>query len=138
MTLKVRRCRETRMDHPWGLSGPEFLQLYGAALFVLLLLSVAVALLAKSDGRRADLAGGADLGAYELAYLFGGVDRVAETAVAGLVEAGSVRVTRSRELVAAAVVAVEVVAEVVEDELRTANRSAGNRASSSWSRSSRS
>lgn len=88
------------MDQTWGLSGPEFLQLYGAALVVLLLLSVAVALLAKRDGHRSDVAGasGADLGTYELAYLFGGVDRVADTAVAGLVEAGSVRVTRSREL----------------------------------------
>ena len=88
------------MDETWGLSGPEFLQLYGAALVVLLLLSVAVALLAKRDGHRSDAAAGsgAELGTYELAYLFGGVDRVAETAVAGLVEAGSVRVTRSREL----------------------------------------
>ena len=88
------------MDETWGLSGPEFLQLYGAALVVLLLLAVAVALLAKRDGHRSDAAAGsgAELGTYELAYLFGGVDRVADTAVAGLVEAGSVRVTRSREL----------------------------------------
>ena len=88
------------MDETWGLSGPEFLQLYGAALVVLLLLSVAVALLAKRDGHRSDAAAGsgAELGTYELAYLFGGVDRVAETAVAGLIEVGSVRVTRSREL----------------------------------------
>lgn len=88
------------MDETWGLSGPEFLQLYGAALVLLLLLSVAVALPAKGDGHRSGTAAGsgADLGTYELAYLFGGVDRVAETAVAGLVETGSVRVTRSREL----------------------------------------
>ena len=95
------------MDQPWGLSGPDFLQLYGAALFGLLLLTVAVALLTKiSSGRAAGGDGGAvvggasgaELGTYELAYLFGGVDRVADAAVAGLVEAGSLRVTRSREL----------------------------------------
>lgn len=83
------------MGRPWGLSGPEFLELYAALLVIWCVVVVVVR--AGVLGR--DVEGEpADPGLYERAYLNGGPDRVAETALAGLVESGAVRVDRSRRL----------------------------------------
>lgn len=84
------------MEQPWGLSGPEFLLLYGIALVVWCAIVVVARAEVKRTGEpRTD---GHVLGLYERAFLHGGSDRVADTALAGLIEAGRVRVTRSRKL----------------------------------------
>ncbi|TWF93857.1 TIGR04222 domain-containing membrane protein [Saccharopolyspora dendranthemae] len=84
------------MEQPWGLSGPEFLLLYGIALVVWCAIVVVVRTVVKQASKsRTD---SHVLGLYERAFLHGGSDRVADTALAGLIEAGRVRVTRSRKL----------------------------------------
>lgn len=75
----------------WGLSGPDFLLLYGVALVVV----VAFAVYLRWAVRRPRLAEpGPVADANLVAYLAGGEERVVETALARLVEQGAVRVTR--------------------------------------------
>lgn len=85
------------MDHPWGLSGPQFLAVYMLALLVVIGIVIAVGLLTKGDSKELATQSG-ELTVYEVAYLFGGMARVADTVVAGLVNIGSLRVTRSGAL----------------------------------------
>lgn len=83
-------------DEPWGLDGSTFSSLYG---FALVLACCAVAL-ACAAARRPSFndAVPVELGTYECAYLNGGAHRVADTALAGLVAAGKVRITRRGEV----------------------------------------
>lgn len=79
------------MQRPWGLSGPEFLQLYwiGLALAVLVAIVVRVRVRAghsNSPERFLDMD--------ELAYLAGGPRRVVETAIARLLTSGELRTSR--------------------------------------------
>ena len=87
------------MDEPWGLSGPEFLALYGAALVI----AVTYGLLLRHRVRRprppefvrpVDLAG--------LAFLTGGPRRVVEVAIARLIETGTLRPSRGGQIAAVA------------------------------------
>ncbi|MFI7679342.1 TIGR04222 domain-containing membrane protein [Actinophytocola sp. NPDC049390] len=81
--------------HPWGLSGPEFLWLYSAALVA----GVAFAIWRRMAVRRprsAEPPG--PLAAEELGFLSGGPQRAVEVAVARLVDAGAVRVDRRGNL----------------------------------------
>ena len=75
------------MERPWGLSSPEFLELYWIALAV----SLAFALLVRVRlrGTRGGAPAGA-LGLLDIAYLTGGPRRVVETSVAGLIDSGAV------------------------------------------------
>lgn len=84
------------MSEPWGLSGPQFLVLYGFAL----LLACGAVVVAYSRARRPSFRGDVrvELGTYERAYLNGGANRVADAAVAGLIAAHKVRITRQREM----------------------------------------
>ncbi|GAB3679017.1 TIGR04222 domain-containing membrane protein [Saccharopolyspora tripterygii] len=84
------------MEQPWGLSGPEFLLLYGMGLIVWCAIVVVARAVVKDMGKPVGETGG--LGLYERAYLHGGSDRVADTALAGLIHDGRVRVSRSRKL----------------------------------------
>lgn len=84
-----------RVGRPWGLSGPEFLELYGFALVGLVGLCVAVWLVPRL-GRAGG--GHVEVGPYELAFLNGGPTRVADTALAGLLEARKVRINRLRQV----------------------------------------
>ena len=74
------------MERPWGLSGPEFLELYWIALAV----SVAFAILVRVRlrGTRGGAPAGA-LGLLDIAFLTGGPRRVVETSVAGLIDSGA-------------------------------------------------
>lgn len=85
-----------RADPPWGLSGPAFVVLYGFAL-VLVCCAVAVA---RAAARRPDFRDDTpvELGRYERAFLNGGAHRVADTAVAGLLAAGKLRISRQRRI----------------------------------------
>jgi uncharacterized protein (TIGR04222 family) len=74
------------VERPWGLSGPEFLELYWIALAV----SVAFAILVRVRlrGTREGAPAGA-LGLLDIAFLTGGPRRVVETSVAGLIDSGA-------------------------------------------------
>lgn len=80
-----------RMQRPWGLSGPEFLQLYwiGLALAVLVAIIVRVRVRAGHSNQPVR-----SLDMDELAYLAGGPRRVVETAIARLLTAGELRTSR--------------------------------------------
>ncbi|MBP2334610.1 uncharacterized protein (TIGR04222 family) [Saccharothrix coeruleofusca] len=79
------------MQRPWGLSGPEFLDLYWIALAVVT--AFALLLRVRLRGTRASAPAGAP-GLYELAYLSGGPRRAVETSVARLIDTGALRLTR--------------------------------------------
>lgn len=89
-----------RVGRPWGLSGPEFLELYGLALVGLVVLCVVVWLLPRLGRAGRDRANQdhAEVGPYELALLNGGTGRVADAALAGLLEARKVRINRMRHV----------------------------------------
>ncbi|WP_086787544.1 TIGR04222 domain-containing membrane protein, partial [Crossiella equi] len=81
------------MDNPWGLSGPEFLQLYGVGLAVAVVLAFWIRFAARrpDPDARTDSRG---LTPVELGYLIGGAERAAETAVAGLLARDVLRASR--------------------------------------------
>lgn len=74
------------MERPWGLSGPEFLELYWIALAVSLAFAIFVRV--RPWGSRGDAPAGA-LGLLDIAYLTGGPRRVVETSVASLIDSGA-------------------------------------------------
>ncbi|MCC8249659.1 TIGR04222 domain-containing membrane protein [Saccharothrix luteola] len=74
------------MERPWGLSGPEFLELYWIALAVSVVFAVFVRV--RLRGTRGDAPAGA-LGLLDIAYLTGGPRRVVETSVASLIDSGA-------------------------------------------------
>lgn len=83
------------MGQPWGLSGPDFLALYAGVLAAW----CAVVVLVRAEVRGFSFQPARYVpGLYERAFLNGGSDRVADTALAGLIEDGSIRATRSRQL----------------------------------------
>lgn len=79
------------MQRPWGLSGPEFLQLYwiGLALAVLAVIIVRVRVRAGHSNQPVR-----SLDMDELAYLAGGPRRVVETSIARLLTSGELRTSR--------------------------------------------
>ncbi|CCH29193.1 TIGR04222 domain-containing membrane protein [Actinosynnema sp. NPDC047251] len=79
------------MERPWGLSGPEFLELYWIALAVAVAWAIAVRV--RLRGTRGGAPAGV-LGAYEIAFLTGGPRRVVETAVASLIASDALRPAR--------------------------------------------
>ena len=74
------------MERPWGLSGPEFLDLYWIALAVSLAYAIFVRV--RLRGTRGGAPAGA-LGLLDIAYLTGGPRRVVETSVASLIDSGA-------------------------------------------------
>ncbi|MEB3371589.1 TIGR04222 domain-containing membrane protein [Saccharopolyspora mangrovi] len=84
------------MEQPWGLSGPEFLVLYGGAVVVWCAVVAVVGSAVKAQRSPGTVTHVPDL--YERAFLNGGGDRVVDTALAGLIDDGRVRVTRAQEL----------------------------------------
>lgn len=76
---------------PWGLSGPEFLQLYWIGLALAVLVAIVVRMRVRA-GRSTLPARSLDVD--ELAYLAGGPRRVVETAIARLLTAGELRTSR--------------------------------------------
>lgn len=76
---------------PWGLSGPEFLQLYWVGLALAVLVSIVVRVRVRA-GHSTQPVRSLDMD--ELAYLAGGPRRVVETAIARLLTAGELRTSR--------------------------------------------
>lgn len=84
------------VNHPWGLSGPEFLWLYG----ICLVLALAWAVHRRGGVRRPALVEPVRVpNEHALAYLAAGPNRVVETSLARLVDAGAARVSRSGVIV---------------------------------------
>ncbi|SDM68241.1 TIGR04222 domain-containing protein [Lentzea albidocapillata subsp. violacea] len=79
------------MPRPWGLSGPEFLQLYWIGLALAVLVAIVVRVRVRA-GHSTQPVRSLDMD--ELAYLAGGPRRVVETAVARLLTAGELRPSR--------------------------------------------
>ncbi|GAA1342914.1 TIGR04222 domain-containing membrane protein [Saccharothrix algeriensis] len=79
------------MERPWGLSGPEFLELYWIALAASLVVAIVVRVRLRG-ARGGDPAGVLDR--CELAFLTGGPRRAVETSVASLIDAGALRSSR--------------------------------------------
>jgi len=80
-----------RMQRPWGLSGPEFLQLYWIGLALAVLVAIIVRVRVRA-GHSSQLVRSLDMD--ELAYLAGGPRRVVETSIARLLTAGELRTSR--------------------------------------------
>ncbi|MGY6654299.1 TIGR04222 domain-containing membrane protein [Amycolatopsis sp. TRM77291] len=87
------------MEDTWGIPGPTFLAIYGALIVfpvvVGLLWTIAVKLGAKAPRGTVS---GPEPTVYELAYLAGGPDRVVDTAIAALVDRGTLRVSSTKQL----------------------------------------
>jgi uncharacterized protein (TIGR04222 family) len=79
------------VEQPWGLSGPEFLNIYWIALGISVLFAIGVRIRMRASRGDAP-AGSVDVD--ELAYLAGGPRRVVEASVARLIEAEALRSTR--------------------------------------------
>jgi uncharacterized protein (TIGR04222 family) len=79
------------MQRPWGLSGPEFLQLYWIGLALAVLVAVVVRVRVRA-GHSSQPVRSLDMD--ELAYLAGGPKRVVETAIARLLTTGELRTSR--------------------------------------------
>ena len=80
------------MSQPWGLSGPQFLVIYGVGIAVVIvvpfLLRLLVRFVSSADGKR-------ELDPYEVGYLAGGPTRAAQVVITDLVGSGAVRVDSS-------------------------------------------
>src|SRR6201999_1140212 len=92
-SLSSGPCHALAMNQPWGLSGPQFLEVYGAATAAV----IVIPLLARQvtrwlpAGRRDPGAGGPEPA--QAGYLAGGPRRAAEVIVAELGQAGALRVS---------------------------------------------
>jgi uncharacterized protein (TIGR04222 family) len=80
------------MSQPWGLSGPQFLDIYGVGIAVAFAVPFLLRLLIRF-GSGADA--GRPLDPYEVGYLAGGSTRAAQVAIADIVASGAVRVDSS-------------------------------------------
>ncbi|WP_394362309.1 TIGR04222 domain-containing membrane protein [Amycolatopsis sp. SB7-3] len=87
------------MEYTWGIPGPTFLAIY-AVLLVFPLIAGLVWTIAAKLGTRTPSAevSGPQPTVYEFAYLAGGSDRVVDTAIAALVDRGTLRVSSSKQL----------------------------------------
>jgi uncharacterized protein (TIGR04222 family) len=92
-----RTCTGVTMDEPWGLSGSQFLVVYGL-LFAMCVGYVLAARRAATAEAERQAAAERPLDPYEAAYLAGGAQRVVDTAVMSLASAGRVRVSRDGTL----------------------------------------
>ena len=80
------------MNQPWGLSGPQFLWIYGAGMAAFFAAPLLVAPLARAFGTASSVAPAPVLDAYEVGYLAGGPERAAEVVIGELTTSGVLRV----------------------------------------------
>jgi uncharacterized protein (TIGR04222 family) len=83
------------MSQPWGLSGPQFLVIYGVGTAVVMVVPIVLRLLIRIVP-----SAGADrqLDPYEVGYLAGGPTRAAQVVIADFVASGAVRVDSSGQV----------------------------------------
>jgi uncharacterized protein (TIGR04222 family) len=80
------------MNQPWGLSGPQFLWIYGAGMAAFFAAPWLVALLAQTFGTASSQVPVPELDAYEVGYLAGGAQRAGEVVIGELATSGDLRV----------------------------------------------
>jgi uncharacterized protein (TIGR04222 family) len=84
-----------RVGQPWGLSGPQFLGFYAAGIAVTIIIPLLYRQVIRFvPGRQITR----ELDAYEVGYLAGGPERVAEVVIAELTDSGALRVDSSGRL----------------------------------------
>ena len=86
------------MNQPWGLSGPQFLWIYGAGMAAFFAAPLLVALLARASGTASSRAAALVLDAYEVGYLAGGAERAAEVVIGELAASGALRVDSAGQI----------------------------------------
>ncbi len=87
------------MEDTWGIPGPTFLAIYAVLLVFPLALGLLWTISVKLDRKTSrGTVNGPQPTVYELAYLAGGPDRVVDTAIAALVDRGTLRVSSSKQL----------------------------------------
>ena len=80
------------MNQPWGLSGLQFLWIYGAGMAAFFAAPWAIALFAGAVSTSSPRVPGLVLDAYEVGYLAGGAQRAAEVVIGELTTSGVLRV----------------------------------------------
>ncbi|GAA1020970.1 MULTISPECIES: TIGR04222 domain-containing membrane protein [Amycolatopsis] len=108
------------MHEPWGISGPQFLAIYGAALA----LTLAVQLAWPRVGPKAPADVHRPLDVYQVAYLAGGHHRTVDTAIAALLERGLLRVDTKGQLTAVSGAPTGPVEQAVYEAVRSRPRTA--------------
>ena len=86
------------MNQPWGLSGPQFLGIYGAGLAAFVAAPWLLALLARTFGTASPGVPAPVLDAYEVGYLAGGAQRAAEVVIGELTASGALRVDSAGQI----------------------------------------
>jgi uncharacterized protein (TIGR04222 family) len=86
------------MNQPWGLSGPQFLGIYGTGLAAFVAAPWLLALLARTFGTASTRAPAPVLDAYEVGYLAGGAQRAAEVVIGELTASGALRVDSTGQI----------------------------------------
>ena len=86
------------MNQPWGLSGPQFLWIYGAGMATFVAAPWLLVLLARAFGTASPQAPAPVLDAYEVGYLAGGAQRAAEVVIGELTASGALRVDSSGQI----------------------------------------
>ncbi len=86
------------MNQPWGLSGPQFLWIYGAGLAAFLVTPWLLALFARIFSTAPPGVPVPELDAYEVGYLAGGAHRAAEVVIGELAASGALRVDSAGEI----------------------------------------
>jgi len=90
--VRVGAIHTCGMGQPWGLSGPEFLGVFGAGMAVMIVVSLLVRQLIRVNPGGGRVLARPELDAYQAGYLAGGAKRVAEVIVAEWTESGALRV----------------------------------------------
>ncbi|WP_033291698.1 TIGR04222 domain-containing membrane protein [Amycolatopsis jejuensis] len=90
------------MEQPWGLSGPQFLLIYGPALALVVIVQLAWPPIARAVRKQPPADVRSPLDVYQLAYLAGGPHRTVDAAIASLLERGLLRVSTKGQLTAIA------------------------------------
>ena len=86
------------MNQPWGLSGPQFLGIYGAGMAAFVAAPWLLALLARTFGSASPRVPAPVLDAYEVGYLAGGAERAAEVVIGELTASGALRVDSAGQI----------------------------------------
>src|SRR5215467_1174269 len=80
------------MNQPWGLSGPQFLWIYGAGIAAFFTAPWLLVLFARTFSTASSQVPAPELDAYEVGYLAGGAQRAAEVVIGELTASGALRV----------------------------------------------
>jgi uncharacterized protein (TIGR04222 family) len=86
------------MSQPWGLSGPQFLWIYGGGMAAFVAAPRLFVLFGRAFGTASPRAPGLILDAYEVGYLAGRAERAAEVVIGELTASGALRVNSAGQI----------------------------------------